>query len=145
MKQVQVQNVKVDASKHGYKWSASCECDGARYHFWFNPYFPTRHLDARAAAAIVKAMWAAIDADGLIEKASQAKADEERREEEAKQAEIPAERVRGAAPDLLAALKALLIQALQSDVASPANEWGREALAMATAAVAKAEAQETVE
>lgn len=44
-----------------------------------------------------------------------------------------------AAPDLLTALKALRIQALQSSVADPANEWGREALALTSAAIAKAE------
>jgi hypothetical protein len=44
-----------------------------------------------------------------------------------------------AAPELLAALKALQRQALQSDVNDPANEWGREALELASAAIAKAE------
>lgn len=44
-----------------------------------------------------------------------------------------------AAPDLLEALKALRLQSLQSDVNSPSNEWGREALGLANAAIAKAE------
>ena len=43
--------------------------------------------------------------------------------------------------ELLAALKALELQALQSNVNSPANEWGREALALARAAIISAEAQ----
>lgn len=43
-----------------------------------------------------------------------------------------------AAPDLLEALKSLQRQALQSDVNDPANEWGREALEMTNAAIAKA-------
>lgn len=48
-------------------------------------------------------------------------------------------RLIAAAPDLLAALKALEIQAIQSDVNSPANEWGREALEMARDAIVRAE------
>ena len=44
-----------------------------------------------------------------------------------------------AAPDLLAALKALHLQALQSTVNSQSNEWGQEALHMALHAIAKAE------
>lgn len=48
-------------------------------------------------------------------------------------------RLIAAAPDLLAALKALQLQALQSSVNNPANEWGMEALALAHAAIAKAE------
>jgi hypothetical protein len=44
-----------------------------------------------------------------------------------------------AAPDMYAALNALRTQALQSNVADPANEWGREALELANAALAKAE------
>lgn len=47
--------------------------------------------------------------------------------------------LRAAAPDLLEALKALQLQALQSNVNSAANEWGREALEMAKAAIEKAE------
>lgn len=47
-------------------------------------------------------------------------------------------RLIAAAPDLLEALEALRLQALQSDVNNPANEWGREALAMAHAAINKA-------
>lgn len=43
-----------------------------------------------------------------------------------------------AAPDLLAALKALHLQALQSDMNNPADEWGYEAIQLATAAIAKA-------
>lgn len=43
-----------------------------------------------------------------------------------------------AAPDLLEALKALELQALQSNVNSTSNEWGREALDLARAAIAKA-------
>ncbi len=45
-----------------------------------------------------------------------------------------------AAPELLEALKALRIQALQSTVNDRANEWGMEALGLAHAAIAKAEA-----
>lgn len=48
-------------------------------------------------------------------------------------------RLIAAAPELLDALKALRLQALQSSVNSPANEWGMEALAMANAAISKAE------
>jgi hypothetical protein len=48
-----------------------------------------------------------------------------------------------AAPDLLAALKALEIQALQSHVNEHSNEWGREALGMARAAILKAIRGET--
>lgn len=44
-----------------------------------------------------------------------------------------------AAPQLLAALKALHLQALQSTVNDPANEWGAEALEMSRAAIAAAE------
>jgi hypothetical protein len=44
-----------------------------------------------------------------------------------------------AAPDLLAALKALHLQALQSTVNSQSNEWGQEALHIALHAIAKAE------
>lgn len=44
-----------------------------------------------------------------------------------------------AAPELLEALKAIQLQALQSSVNSAANEWGREALDLANAAIAKAE------
>lgn len=47
-------------------------------------------------------------------------------------------RLIAAAPDMLEALKALRLQALQSNVNSAANEWGLEALAMANAAIAKA-------
>lgn len=43
-----------------------------------------------------------------------------------------------AAPDLFAALAALHKQALQSSVAAPENEFGQEAIAMASAALAKA-------
>lgn len=43
-----------------------------------------------------------------------------------------------AAPDLFAALAALHKQALQSSVADPENEFGQEAIAMASAALAKA-------
>ena len=43
-----------------------------------------------------------------------------------------------AAPDMLAALEALWVQALQSDVNEARNEWGREALELARAAIAKA-------
>ena len=50
-------------------------------------------------------------------------------------------RLIAAAPDLLAALKALELQALQSNVNSPSNEWGREALDLARAAIEKAEGQ----
>ena len=46
-------------------------------------------------------------------------------------------RLIAAAPDLLAALRALQIQALQSDV-NDGNEWGREALQMAVDAITKA-------
>jgi hypothetical protein len=49
-----------------------------------------------------------------------------------------------AAPDLLEALKALQLQALQSDVNHPSNEWGMEALALAHAAIAKAEGRSHV-
>jgi hypothetical protein len=52
-------------------------------------------------------------------------------------------RLIAAAPDLLAALKALEIQALQSDVNEHSNEWGREALGMARAAILKAIRGET--
>lgn len=48
-------------------------------------------------------------------------------------------RLIAAAPDLYEALSALRLQALQSSVNSPANEWGMEALALANAAIAKAE------
>lgn len=51
-------------------------------------------------------------------------------------------RLIASAPDLLAALKALQIQALQSDVNDPSNEWGCEALAMARAAISKAEGRQ---
>ena len=44
-----------------------------------------------------------------------------------------------AAPDLLYAIKALRIQALQSTVNHPSNEWGSEALGLAEAAIRKAE------
>lgn len=47
-------------------------------------------------------------------------------------------RLIAAAPDLLAALKALQLQALQSNVNDPANDWGREALALTRAAIAAA-------
>lgn len=43
-----------------------------------------------------------------------------------------------AAPDLYGALEALHRQALQSTVSDPANEYGREALDAARAALAKA-------
>lgn len=43
-----------------------------------------------------------------------------------------------AAPDLVEALQALRLQALQSTVNDPANEWGAEALQMADAALSKA-------
>jgi hypothetical protein len=43
-----------------------------------------------------------------------------------------------AAPELLEALEALRLQALQSELNSPANEWGWEALQLANAAIAKA-------
>jgi hypothetical protein len=48
-------------------------------------------------------------------------------------------RLIAAAPDLLAALKALHLQALQSELNDPANEWGYEAIQKAAAALAKAE------
>ena len=48
-------------------------------------------------------------------------------------------RLIASAPDLLAALKALHLQALQSELNSPANEWGYEAIELATAAIARAE------
>lgn len=48
-------------------------------------------------------------------------------------------RLIAAAPDLLEALKALRLQALQSNVNSAANEWGREALEMANDAISRAE------
>lgn len=51
-------------------------------------------------------------------------------------------RLLAAAPDLLEALKALRLQALQSDLTSAANEWGREAIAMANAAIAKASGEQ---
>ena len=44
-----------------------------------------------------------------------------------------------AAPDLLEALKALQHQALQSELNSPAHEWGTEALGLARIAISKAE------
>jgi hypothetical protein len=44
-----------------------------------------------------------------------------------------------AAPDLLFAIKSLRLQALQSTVNSPENEWGMEALSLANAAISKAE------
>jgi hypothetical protein len=44
-----------------------------------------------------------------------------------------------AAPEMLEALKALQLQALQSNVNDPANEWGREALVMAQVTIDKAE------
>lgn len=47
-------------------------------------------------------------------------------------------RLIAAAPDLLAALKALQLQALQSSVNDPSNEWGQEALAMTRAAISRA-------
>lgn len=47
-------------------------------------------------------------------------------------------RLIAAAPDLLAALKALQLQALQSTVNDPSNEWGQEALAMTRAAISRA-------
>lgn len=50
-------------------------------------------------------------------------------------------RLIAAAPDLLTALKALHLQALQSTVNDPGNEYGQEALAMADAAIAKAEGE----
>lgn len=48
-------------------------------------------------------------------------------------------RLIAAAPDLLAALKALRLQALQSTVNDRANEWGMEALGLARCAISKAE------
>src|SRR5690349_11938399 len=45
-------------------------------------------------------------------------------------------RLISAAPDLLAALKALQLQALQSELNSPAHEWGYEALALTQATIA---------
>jgi len=44
-----------------------------------------------------------------------------------------------ASPDLLIAIKALLLQALQSTVNSPENEWGIEALELAVESSARAE------
>ena len=41
--------------------------------------------------------------------------------------------------DIYEALKALRLQALQSDVNDDSNEWGKEALEMARAALDKAE------
>jgi len=46
-------------------------------------------------------------------------------------------RLIAAAPELLAALDDLYLQALQSDVAAPSNEYGAEALDRARAALAK--------
>ena len=48
------------------------------------------------------------------------------------------ERLRASNTELLAALKALQIQALQSNV-NDGNDWGREALGMTRAAIEKAE------
>lgn len=47
-------------------------------------------------------------------------------------------RLIAAAPDLLKALEALRLQALQSSVNDRSNEWGMEALGLANAAIAKA-------
>jgi hypothetical protein len=47
-------------------------------------------------------------------------------------------RLIAAAPELYEALKALQLQALQSNVNEPSNEWGRDALAQARGALAKA-------
>lgn len=44
-----------------------------------------------------------------------------------------------AVPELYDALKALQRQALQSELNSPAHEWGQEALTLTAAALAKAE------
>jgi hypothetical protein len=49
--------------------------------------------------------------------------------------------VRDAAPELLDALTSLRLQALQSGLNDPANEWGREAISKANAAIAKATGQ----
>lgn len=46
------------------------------------------------------------------------------------------------APEMLEALKALRLQALQSNLNSAANEWGREAIKMSSAAIAKAEGRQ---
>lgn len=47
-----------------------------------------------------------------------------------------------AAPAMYDALKALHLQALQSSLNDPANEWGREALDMASAALSKARGED---
>lgn len=53
-------------------------------------------------------------------------------------------RLIAAAPDLVAALGALLVQALQSSVASPSNEYGNKAIMQAKVALAKARGEQRI-
>ena len=131
---VTVTNVEVGSlGEYSDRAAARGTCDGLRYHIWFNvktgfreptlyqnppldvdrdspDHFRTRHLTvtSKRSAAIIEAIFAAVEAEGLVAKAVAAFEAGLAEEERARQAEIKKRREEAAGPALAAAARPIL-------------------------------------